>query len=112
MAQYIELDIDQGADFSFDFTVTDADGSPTDVTDYTFVGSIRKSTYSLYETAAFDITIVDPFLGLVAVGLSANNTAVIKAGRYMFDVKQTDPNNIITRIVEGIVTVNPQVTRG
>jgi hypothetical protein len=32
-------------------------------------------------------------------------------GRYVYDVELTDTSNSISRIVEGIVTVTPQVTR-
>jgi hypothetical protein len=43
--------------------------------------------------------------------LNAATTANIKAGRYLFDVKQVDNVNTTTRLIEGIITVNPQVTK-
>jgi hypothetical protein len=43
--------------------------------------------------------------------MNAANTSSITAGRYVYDLEVTDTNNVISRLVEGIVTVTPQVTR-
>ena len=45
------------------------------------------------------------------LSLSANVTGNLEAGRYVYDVVVHDAANTITRVVEGIVTVNPQVTK-
>ena len=39
------------------------------------------------------------------------NTANVTPGRYVYDVKITSPASVVTRVVEGIVTVLPSVTR-
>ena len=49
--------------------------------------------------------------GNVRLSLDAANTANIKAGRYLYDIKRTDANNAVTRLVEGIITVTPQVSQ-
>jgi hypothetical protein len=38
------------------------------------------------------------------------NTANISAGRYVYDVVIKDSSNNVTRVLEGIVNVLPQVT--
>ena len=43
--------------------------------------------------------------------LNANQTSNIVSGRYVYDIELTDASNSVSRIVEGIVTVTPQVTR-
>jgi len=43
--------------------------------------------------------------------MSANTTANVVAGRYVYDVELVDSGNVATRLIEGIVTVTPQVTR-
>jgi hypothetical protein len=111
MAQFVELDLDQGTDFSFNLDLTKDDGSVVDVTDYSFSSSLRKSFYSTTTTASFVVEIIDAANGSVNLSLTAATTANIKAGRYLFDVKQTDDSNVKTRLMEGIVTVNPQVTK-
>jgi hypothetical protein len=49
--------------------------------------------------------------GNVRFSLNSASTANIKAGRYVFDIKQIDTSNTTTRMFEGIITVNPQVTK-
>lgn len=111
MAQFIELDLDQGADFNFDLDLTNDDGSVINVTNYTFSSSIRKSYYSTSTTANLTVTIINASNGNVSLTLNAATTSNIKAGRYLFDIKQVDPLNVTTRLVEGIITVLPQVTK-
>jgi len=50
--------------------------------------------------------------GTVLLTMSSNTTANIAAGRYVYDVEITGGEaNTVTRVVEGIVTVTPNVTR-
>jgi hypothetical protein len=49
--------------------------------------------------------------GDVRFSLNAASTANIKAGRYVFDIKQINTSNVTSRMFEGIITVNPQVTK-
>jgi hypothetical protein len=112
MAQFIELDIDQGTSFNIILDLTKNDGSAMNITAYTITSSIRKSYYS---SSYINLTaeIPDAANGKISLKLLASQTANIKAGRYLFDVKAVSPDAtpITTRLVEGIVTVNPQVTQ-
>lgn len=111
MAQFVELDLDQGTDLSYDLDLTNDDGSPIDVTGFSFTSSMRKSFYSRSVTANLTITIADAANGNVVLSMNSNTSTTIRAGRYVFDVKQKDASNTYTRIVEGIITVLPQVTK-
>lgn len=111
MAQFIELDVDQGTDFNFDLDLTNDDGSVINVTSYTFSSSIRKSYYSSSVTANLSVQVVNAANGNVVLSMNSATTSNIKAGRYLFDVKQVDSSNVTTRLVEGIITVLPQVTK-
>jgi hypothetical protein len=110
MAQFIELNLDQGADFTFDMTVTNTDGTAKNVTGYTFSSSMKKSYYSSNVAANLTATILNASTGLVRFAIPAANNSTIKAGRYLFDIKQVDTSNNVTRIVEGLITVNPGIT--
>lgn len=110
MAQFVEIDIDQGTDFMLDLGLKNDDGTPKDVSGYMFASSIKKSFYSLYEVASFDIDDTNAELGSVILSLSSEVTAELKPGRYLFDIKQIDMYNKVQRLAEGIVTVNPQIT--
>lgn len=111
MAQFVELNLDQGADFEFDVDLMESDGTPIDVTNYTFSSSLRKSYYSSTATANMTVSIIDAANGNVLLSMNSSTTSNIKAGRYLFDVKQINSANSTTRLVEGIITVLPQVTK-
>ena len=110
MADFVELQIEAGATFSTEINVNDANGNPKDLTDYTVRSQLRKSYYSSTSTE-FIINIPDAINGIIEMGLNANTTLNIRAGRYVYDVEIEDANNVVTRIFEGIVTVLPNVTR-
>jgi hypothetical protein len=108
---YAELTVDQGATFESNIDLVDDDGVAINVAGYIFSGQIRKSYYSLNPTANLTITVVNSANGNVNITLNAATTTNIKAGRYLYDVKMRDTANVVTRIVEGIITVTPQVTK-
>jgi hypothetical protein len=43
--------------------------------------------------------------------MTSANTSNLTPGRYVYDVIITSSANVVTRVVEGIVTVLPSVTR-
>lgn len=108
---YAELTVDQGSTFESTIDLVTDDGAVINVAGYVFTGQIRKSYYSTNPTANLTLAIVDAANGNVKVSISAANTANIKAGRYLYDIKMTDTSNTITRLVEGVITITPQVTR-
>jgi hypothetical protein len=111
MAQFVELDLDQGTDFTYDLDLSTDDGTPINVINYSFTSSIKKSHYSSSDTASFTINVVNAANGNLRFSMASSTTANIKAGRYLFDVKQIDSGNTTSRILEGIIRVNPQITR-
>jgi hypothetical protein len=111
LADFVELTIEQGATFSTEITINDANGQPKDLDDYTVRSQIRKSYYSTTSTN-FDITITDPNNGTAILELSANTTANIVPGRYVYDaIIENNTSGVVTRIFEGIATVLPRVTQ-
>ena len=38
-------------------------------------------------------------------------TAALKSGRYVYDVEVTAADATVTRAVEGVITINPEVTK-
>jgi hypothetical protein len=101
--------VDQGSSFQTSINVTDDDENPIDLTNYTAVAQMRKH-YTSSNAVSFTTTI-SPALGVVTLALTANATNAIPAGRYVYDCELTDNNGTVTRLVEGIVTVTPGVTR-
>lgn len=111
MAEYIELTINQGATFKKSRTLKNADQTPIDLTGYTFVSQIRKSFYSMNPTANITVTTTDTANGIIELSMVAADTANVKAGRYVYDLKMTTDAGIVIREMEGVVTVTPQVSK-
>ena len=109
MAIKANLLIDQGTTFSSTINITDVDGEIIDLSGYTGASQMRKH-YSSSNSTAFSVTITAA-TGEVTLSLSSNQTANLTAGRYVYDVELTDSSNVISRVLEGIVTVSPNVTR-
>lgn len=111
MASQVELFCDQGSDFSFTIDVKNDDGTPMNVAGYSFSSSIRKSYYSSSATANLTITVTNSSNGNVVLRMNSATTSNIKAGRYLYDVRMVDTESVVTRVIEGIITVYPQVTK-
>lgn len=110
MATKANLTMDQGATFSSTVTLTDTDENAIDLTGYTGAAQMRKS-YTSSTYTAFNVT-VGGANGTITLALSANSTANVAPGRYLYDVELTETtSNTISRVFEGIVTVNPNITR-
>lgn len=109
MATKINLIVDQGASFSTTLNLVDDNGDAVDLTNYSAAGQIRKHYTSLTSTD-FVVTLGDDE-GTITLELSANTSANLVAGRYVYDIELVDSSNVVSRVFEGIVTVNPQVTR-
>ena len=109
MATRADLSIDHGTDYEVTLTLTDEDGNILDLSNSNTAAQIRKSYTSLTYTE-FD-TSTNAATGEISLTLSADQTADLEPGRYVYDVELTDASNSISRIVEGVVTIAPQVTR-
>lgn len=112
MAAYVELFMDQGADFRNIVNLTDdVTNDIIDLTDYQVRSQMRRSYYSLNASANIVCTITDTSNGEITMSLSSSNTANIKSGRYLFDMELIDGSGSVSRILEGIITVTPQITK-
>lgn len=109
MAIKANLIIDQGSTYSTILNLTDDDDAIINLTGYTGSAQIRKH-YTSTANTPFTVSIA-PIDGTVTLSLTANQTATLVAGRYVYDVELTNAGGVVSRVVEGIVTVTPQVTR-
>jgi len=111
MATISNLFIDQDADFTTTVTVNDANGTALDLTSYTALAMIRK-TYQSTTATTFTSAFVSPrTTGQITISLTDTQTAALEDGRYVYDLVITDASGSKTRVVEGIATVNPSVSR-
>jgi len=111
MAVTSNLVIDQGSDFNIVLRYLDDEGTAVDLTGYQARSKMRRSYYSANATT-FGVSITDPANGNVTITLDSNTTANLKAGRYVYDVEVVaNATYTVTRIVEGTITVMPEVTK-
>lgn len=112
MASLSNIFIDQGSDFVSIVTVADVDGSPLNLTGYSGIAQIRK-TYESLTALDFQVSFdSDRSSGQITISLSDEQTSLLEAGRYVYDVLIHDTvNDLKTRVVEGIATINPSVSR-
>lgn len=112
MAAYVELFMDQGATFNNIINLTDdLTNTPINVSGYIITSQMRRSYYSANASANITCTILNAANGEVRLFMSPANTANLKPGRYLFDLKTTDTANVVSRTLEGIITVTPQITK-
>lgn len=109
MATIQNLYIDQGTTYSLTITVSDQNGDVKDLTDYTVSAQMRKSYYSSTATS-FTASASSPTDGEVTISLTAIQTSALKAGRYVYDIEIASDEETL-RILEGIVVINPEVTK-
>jgi hypothetical protein len=108
MATKLNLFIDQGTDFSTTIEVEDEAGVPVNLSTYTGRAQMRKHyTSNAYNT----FTVAGYANGNIVISMNSSTTANISGGRYVWDLEVVSSGNVVSRIVEGIVTINPEVTR-
>lgn len=111
MATVSNLAIDQGTTFSATILVADPTGSARDLSGYTGRAQLRRSYYTNSNTA-FTVEINNPDEGEIVLLLTDTQTSALRAGRYVYDLELVkDDDQTVERIIEGIVTVYPEVTK-
>lgn len=107
MSTKINIVIDQAASFYMESDLTDrASNGPLDITGYSAQAQLRKS-YQSNTAVDFTTTLTT---GVVSIALAANTTALIEAGRYVYDIRLISSNNVV-RVIEGLATVTPATSR-
>lgn len=109
MAVISNLYVDQGSDFSTEITLQNDDDTPMDLTGYSAYSQFRKSYNS---TSGYDFTcsITNPTTGKILITLPGDESSVIPAGRYLYDVEIV-LGNFKVRVLEGIVILSPEITK-
>ena len=109
MAIKANLVVDQGSSFSATIDVTNADGTVFNLTGYTVAAQMRKN-YTSSVAVTFSSTHSNTG-GAITLSLLPATTSTIEPGRYLYDVEIRSAGGSITRVVEGMVTVTPGMTR-
>lgn len=106
--------LEQGANYDQTFTWS-VDGSPVNLTGYSARMQIRPAVTS--STVTFDFTSATTPIalggaaGTIRLRMSATETASVTAGAYVYDLELVSGSGIVTRLLQGAVSVSPEVTR-
>jgi len=109
MATTAYLDIDQGSDFVTEMTLENDNGTVMNLSGFTAYSQFRKS-YSSSTAYNFVTAIPTPLAGKLTLSLSGIASSAIKPGRYLYDVEIANSVSK-TRVVEGVITINPEITK-
>jgi len=109
MAVKANIVIDQGTDWTVTIDVTDNAGGTYDLTGHTIAAQMRKN-YASSTAITFD-AVHNSANGQITLSLSSETTTDITPGRYLYDVEMRDSANNVSRVIEGIATVTPGITR-
>lgn len=110
----LDLCIPAGATFSRVIRYK-ADGANVNLTGYTARMQIRPTAASATTTLSLTTENTRIALGgaagTITLTISATDTASIAAGRYVYDLELVSAGGIVTRLLQGVVTVSANVTR-
>ena len=110
MATIQNITIDQDCDYTETLTVKDSTGTVVDLTNETITATMRKTHLS---TTSFSFTTakVSATDGTCSITLTDVVTTGLAEGRYVWDLTTTTSAGLVTRRIEGRVTITPSVTR-
>ena len=110
MAEYAVLTVDQGTDTVFQIEVTDKDGAAKDLTNLSVFGKYKES-YGSTKANSFQITTPTPKTsGIIELTLSGDSSISLSQRRYVYDIELKNQSDIVERILEGVLEINPGVT--
>ena len=85
--------------------------SAMDLTGYSFASKMRSTHDSSTVVGTFTCTISSGTGGIITVSMPSSTTAAIEEAMYVYDLEITSGAGIVTRLLQGQITVNPEVTR-
>lgn len=106
--------IDQGSDWNLNVIYKGSDGNPINLTAYTAAMQLRQN----YNSDAAELTlntsnggiVITGALGKLALTATATQTGALDAGFYVYDLEIAS-GGVVTRIIQGQITVAGEVTR-
>lgn len=113
MSAIFDVTIEQGATWTRTLTITD-DGTPRNLTGYTARMQIRRAAADA--SVLLELTTVNgrititALTGTLILSLSATETAALSWTRGVYDLEIV-AGSAVERLLEGAVTVSPEVTR-
>ena len=111
MAVYVNnIRLDTNSHFYRDFYLDNDDGTPVGLTSYTGASQIRKCPESINAAAQFEVSFIDRDNGHFRLSLPQRKSAILKPGRYVYDVLLTDADGNKSIVVEGMLNASQDIS--
>ena len=110
IATTTNLTVDQGCSFEYAFYLQDNAGNARSLSSYTAQCQMRKD-YDSPSYSSITCTIPYPTSGIINLSMNPEETYVLAAGRYFYDVFITSSDGPVNRVATGQVTVFPSTIR-
>jgi len=116
MAQYEDLEVDQGADAKWRLKLLESDGTKRDLTDYTARGKLNRSyDADSSEAVSFSVSFLSPRSdGIIEFSLTNTQTETLTRRRYVYDIEieyEQGGDTLVERVLEGKLMVSKSVTK-
>ena len=110
MSAKYDFTLKQGSTFNLDGQyIQGSDGLPRDLSGYSIASQLRP-TYDSAVSHSFTAAFVDETDGTFRLEMTAAQTSAITASDYKWDC-EISSGSYVERILEGIVTCSPEVTK-
>ena len=105
-----DFTLEQGTTFSREITVQDS-GSAMNLTGYTPRMQMRSTHDSSTIALTITASISNATQGKISLSATDTLTSAVEEGIYVYDLEIESSGGTVTRLMEGNVTVTPEVTR-
>lgn len=106
--------VPQGADFPIRMRYL-VSNVPVNLSGATIRGAIRKhpsdATATINFTSANSNVYLDVATGYFGINLVASATTAIEPTKYYYDIEVVLPSGDVTRAMQGIITLTPEITK-
>jgi len=102
--------IEQGTTFNRVLTLQE-NGSAMNLSGYSVASQIRSTHDSSSVVGTISCTVSNASGGELTLTMTNSTTSAIEEGIYVYDIEITSAAGSVTRILQGNVTVSPEVTR-
>ena len=101
--------MEQGATFTRQLTVKE-NASALNLSGYSIASLMRSTHDSSTVVGTFTCTISNAAGGVISMSMTPAVTGAIEEGIYVYDLEITSSSGTVTRLIQGEVTVTPEVT--
>jgi hypothetical protein len=109
-AGYQDLFLEKGTSFSTSLTLNDSYGIPYQLFGFTVASQAKRSYYTANTSITFSTAITDAANGVITLSANSATTSNLTPGTLVYDVIIKDTYNLVSRVLEGKVFVDPSVT--